>query len=61
MKPHIRKLSKAWNDKGVNPKYHDEQKFHLMAHWPTLYFAISEALAAEELEEQETHSDQQEP
>lgn len=51
MKPHIRKLSKAWNDKGISPEYHDEQKFQLMAHWPTLYFAISDLLHQEEREE----------
>lgn len=46
MKNLLRKLFIAWNDKGPNPEYHDEQIRHLRIYWPTLFDIVMGLLTA---------------
>lgn len=39
----LRPFVKALLDKGVQPRYHDEQVRHLETKWPTLYFTLRRA------------------
>lgn len=42
----IKKIVKAWYDRGSNPQYHDDTKRKLETMWPTLYVSIKELVEA---------------